>query len=340
MNNLVIGSLPQERRTLNLGEYAEEAVLITEEQPVKQKRPLFIEANTVDVTIEHLKNDCIIPVFAKDNEATLSHPAFIETVQDAASTFFQGERIEIPDIRVSHVIKGRIPEAIHKPANQLLETDKTIYYERCAFVIEIPTVYETVNGNKLTLTVGGVRAYNHTNLYSKKGMERFKVFVGFTCKVCTNLCVSTDGYLSNLEVTNTKDLYKSVLEMLHGYNPAKHIHLMQGLGDTFMNEHQFATLLGKMRLYQCLPQGYQKRLPRMLLTDTQINAVAKAYISDNDFGGFGGELSMWKFYNLLTGSNKSSYIDSFLDRAYNATELATGINAALHGDERYKWFID
>lgn len=340
MNNLVIGSLPQERRTLNLGEYAEEAVLITEEQPVKQKRPLFIEANTVDVTIEHLKNDCIIPVFAKDNEATLSHPAFIETVQDAASTFFQGERIEIPDIRVSHVIKGRIPEAIHKPANQLLETDKTIYYERCAFVIEIPTVYETVNGNKLTLTVGGVRAYNHTNLYSKKGMERFKVFVGFTCKVCTNLRVSTDGYLSNLEVTNTKDLYKGVLEMLHGYNPAKHIHLMQGLGDTFMNEHQFATLLGKMRLYQCLPQGYQKRLPRMLLTDTQINAVAKAYISDNDFGGFGGELSMWKFYNLLTGSNKSSYIDSFLDRAYNATELATGINAALHGDERYKWFID
>ena len=76
-----------------MGEYAEEAVLITEEQPeqpVKQKRPLFIEANTVDVTIEHLKNDCIIPVFAKDNEATLSHPAFIETVQDAASTFFQG----------------------------------------------------------------------------------------------------------------------------------------------------------------------------------------------------------------------------------------------------------
>lgn len=255
MNDLVIGGMPQERKTLNLGDYAEEAVLITEEEPAKQKRPLFIEANTVDVTMEHLKNDCIIPVFAKDNEATLSHPAFIETVQDAASTFFQGEKIGLPDIRVSHVIKGRIPEAIHKPANQLLESDKTIYYERCAFAIEIPTVYETVNGNRLTLTVGGVRAYNHTNLYSKKGMERFKVFVGFICKVCTNLCVSTDGYLSNLEVTNTKDLYRGVLEMLHAYNPAKHIHLMQSLGDTFMNEHQFATLLGKMRLYQCLQIG-------------------------------------------------------------------------------------
>lgn len=50
--------------------------------------------------------------------------------------------------------------------------------------------------------------------------------------------------------------------------------------------------------------------------------------------------NMWKFYNLLTGANKSSYIDSFLDRSLNATEMALGINAALHGDERYKWFID
>ena len=39
-------------------------------------------------------------------------------------------------------------------------------------------------------------------------------------------------------------------------------------------------------------------------------------------------------------ANKSSYIDSFLDRSLNATEMAVGINAALHGDEHYKWFID
>ena len=62
-------------------------------------------------------------------------------------------------------------------------------------------------------------------------------------------------------------------------------------------------------------------------------------LADN-FGSFGNDLSMWKFYNLLTGANKSSYIDSFLDRAYNATEIAAGINEALHGDERYSWFID
>lgn len=281
--------MPVQRTSRNFGEYAEEAVII-EEPIIKQKRPLFIEANTIEASLEHLRNDCIIPVFAKDNEATLSHVAFIEAVQDATNTFFSGEQIESPDIRVSHVIKGRIPEAIHKPANQLLESDKTIYYERCAFVIEVPTIYETVHGNRLTLTIGGVRAYNHTNLYSKKGA-------------------------------------------------AKHIHLMQSLGNTSMTEHQFCQLLGRMRLYQSLPQGYQKDIPKMLLTDTQVNNVAKAYINDENFGSLGNDLSMWKFYNLLTGANKSSYIDSFLDRAYNATELATGICSALHGDDKYQWFL-
>lgn len=209
MRNLqIIGNVPQVRKENNFGEYAEEAVIIEEQPKVKKENPHFLEANTLEVTMQHLKEDCITPVFAKDNELTIPHPAFIDTVYDAANTFFSGESIE-PDIRVSHIIKGRIPEAIHKPANQLLESDKTIYYERCAFIIQIPTIYETVNGNKLILTIGGVRAYNHTNLYSKKGAERFKVFIGFICKVCTNLCVSTDGFLSCLEVTNTKDLYRA-----------------------------------------------------------------------------------------------------------------------------------
>lgn len=340
MENLV--SLPTmvQKSSSRFNQYAEEAMIISEETTKVQKVNHFIEANTMEIDLQHLKSDCIVPVFSKDNELTISHNSFIETVWDAANTFFRGETVESPDIRVSHIIKGRIPEAIHKPANQLLESDKTIYYERCAFIIEVPTIWETVEGNKLTLTIGGVRAYNHMNLYSKKTVEKFKVFIGFKNLVCTNLCVTTDGYKSCLEVSNTSELYRAVLEMFHAYNPAKHIHLMQTLGNSFLTEHQFAQILGKMRLYQCLPQGYQKSIPRLLITDTQINSVAKAYMQDSDFGGFGGDLSMWKFYNLLTGANKSSYIDSFLDRANNATEIAQGINAALHEDERYKWFID
>lgn len=327
----------QNQSRFNLGEYAEEATIV-EEAPKRVNH--FIEANTEIVELSHLKHDCITPVFSKDNELTISHPQFIEAVYDAATSFFQREQIEQPDIRCSHVVKGRTPEAIHKPANQLLESDKTIYYERCAFSLDIPTVYETVGGNKLNLSIVGVRAYNHMNLYSKKSAEVFKLAIGFKNQVCTNMCVFTDGYNSKLEVTNTRDLYQAALELFNNYNPAKHLHLMQTLGNSYLTEHQFCQILGKMRLYQTLPQGYQKAIPRMMLTDTQINNVAKSYVSDPNFGSLGNDLNMWKFYNLLTGSNKSSYIDSFLDRALNATEIAQGITSALHGGETYKWFID
>ena len=340
MENLVLLPAMAQKRRGNFGQFAEDATIISEETTKVKKVNHFIEANTMEIDLQHLQSDCIVPVFSKDNELTISHNAFIETVWEAANTFFTGETIDKPDIRVSHIVKGRIPEAIHKPANQLLESDKTQYFERMMFCFEVPTIYETVEGNKLTLSIGGVRAYNQMNLYSKKTVERFKVFVGFKNMVCCNLCVYTDGYLGNLEVSSTNDLFRSVLEMFNRYDPAKHIHLMQTLGHNYLTEHQFAQILGKMRLYQCLPQGYQKSVPRLLITDTQINSVAKAYIQDENFGGFGGDLSMWRFYNLLTGANKSSYIDSFLDRSLNATEVAQGINMALHGDERYSWFID
>ena len=164
MRDLVImPAMAQRRESLNMGEFAEEAIIV-EEVAAPKRVNHFIEANTQEVTLHHLKHDCITPVFSKDNELTINHAAFVETIQDAAQSFFNGERVEQADIRVSHIIKGRIPEAIHKPANQLLESDKTIYYERAAFSIDIPTIYETVGGNKLNLSIVGVRAYNQMNL--------------------------------------------------------------------------------------------------------------------------------------------------------------------------------
>ena len=122
------------------------------------------------------------------------HQNFIETVWSAAHKQFP-EAIDQPEIRVSHIVKGRIPEAIHKPVGQLLESDKTIYYERMMFCFEIPSVYEEIEGNRLNLSVGGVRAYNHENLYSKKTAEKFRVFIGFKNLVCCNLW-RLDGRIS------------------------------------------------------------------------------------------------------------------------------------------------
>lgn len=302
----------------------------------------FIEANTTSVTLSHLLEETIVPVFSKDNEITISHPRFIEAVHSAASIFFVGETIDEPDIRVSHVIKGRTPDAIHKPVNLLLDTDKTIYYERMAFMFEIPTIHEDINGSRLTLSVGGVRAYNRENLFSKKSVEKFKVFVGFKNRVCTNLCISTDGLSSEIRVSSVEELKKAVLKLLQEYNPAKHLHLMTGLKEQFMTEQQFAQLIGKTKLYHCLPHEKKKTLPTLDFNDTHINMVAKSYYQDDNFklDEVSGDINLWNVYNLFTGANKSSYIDNFLDRSLNATELIHGLSNALHGDSRYKWFVE
>jgi len=302
----------------------------------------FIEANTLDVDISHLKNECVVPVFSKDNEITISHHHFIETVYNAVSSFFTGESITEPEIRVSHIIKGRVPEAIYKPVNQLLDRDKTIYYERMAFCMEIPSIHECIEGNRLNLTIGGVRAYNHENLYSKKSAEKFKVFIGFKNLVCCNMCISTDGYKTDVKVMSTTQLYDEVMKMFQEYSPARHLHLMNRLKDSYLSEHQFAQLIGKSKLYQCLPNAKRKLLPEMSFTDNHISSVAKSYYQDDNFNIAQGAdaISLWRVYNLFTSANKSSYIDSFLDRSLNATELTEGISKALHGDSIYKWFIE
>ena len=56
----------------------------------------FITSNTEAVNLENLRDRCIIPVFSKDNESTISHPEFINTVAEIGNNFFAGERIE-PD---------------------------------------------------------------------------------------------------------------------------------------------------------------------------------------------------------------------------------------------------
>ena len=184
---------------------------------VKTRKP-FIEANTKAVTLDHLQNDCITPVFSKDNEVTISHSQFIETVWECTQRMFRNCIVEEPEIRVSHIIKGRTPEAIHKTVKELTEEDKTIYYERMMFCMEIPSITETIDGCRLNLSVGGVRAYNQENLYSKKGFEKFKVFVGFKNMVCCNMCVSTDGLYEEIRVTDTSSLMAKMTELIVSYN--------------------------------------------------------------------------------------------------------------------------
>jgi len=301
----------------------------------------FIEANTKEITLQHLRNDCIIPVFSKDNELTISHNSFIETVFEAANKIFPRERINTPEIRVSHVIKGRTPEAAYKSVNELLDTDKTIYYERMAFVMEIPTIHEDINGNQLNLSIGGVRSYNLENLYSKKTFEKFKVFVGFKNLVCCNLCISTDGYKEEIRAMSRLDLLQQIISLFRFYNASKHLQIMHSFKQHSFTEHQFAQMIGKSKLYQCLPPKERKQLPNLELTDSHINIIARNYYRDEAFcRSSNKEINLWNVYNLFTGANKTSYIDTFLGRAVNATDFIFGLTEALNGSNGYSWFIE
>jgi hypothetical protein len=210
-----------------------------------------------------------------------------------------------------------------------------------AFIIKIPGIVETINGNRLELTVGGVRAYNQENLYSKKTYEKFKFFIGFQNMVCCNLCVSTDGFKSEIKAMSYLDLEDKMLQVIQNYNANEHLKSMKNLLDYSLSERDFAQIIGKSRLYNFLPRIEKSLLPELMLNDGHINTVAKDYYQDESFcRNANGDISMWEFYNLLTGSNKTSYIDTFLERGVNAFDFSKGISKALSDrNSNYSWFL-
>ncbi|WP_051286277.1 DUF3871 family protein [Salinimicrobium terrae] len=311
--------------------------IVDEKEVIHSSNSSFIEANTKEVTLEHLRNDCIIPVFAKDNESTISHYQFVQKTREIAQDLFPEFEVAEPSIKTSHIIKGRIPSAIGKPAKELLEHEKTLYYERCAFVMEIPSVVENINGNSLALSIGGVRAYNQENLFSKKSPEKFKIFIGFKNMVCTNLCISTDGLADQVRVNSINQLSDAVELLLNNYDREKHLGLMERMSRYCLTQEQFAHFVGKLRMYQFMPKSEQSFLYPVALNDSQINTVVKNYYHCPNFScREDGSIDLWSLYNLFTEANKSSYIDNNFERSVNAYELTNNlVNSLQNRSENY-----
>jgi hypothetical protein len=337
---LTLNRVSNSQNGSNLLVIKEDIIPISTSPEIIVKSP-FIEANTESVSLSHLKQKCVIPVFTKDNEITLSHQEFIETAISAISSMFPNEPLDNPEIRVSHQIKGRAPDALHIAAKDLLEHQRTSYFERMAFIVRVPGITETINGNTLSLTIGGVRSYNLENLYNKKTYEKFKFFIGFQNMVCCNLCVSTDGYQSEIRAMSFLDLEDKMLQVIQSYNASQHLKSMQNLLDYSLSERDFAQIIGKSRLYNYLPKNEKALIPELLLNDGHINTVAKDYYQDESFcRNANGDISLWEFYNLLTGSNKTSYVDTFLDRGVNAFQFSDGLSKAITDrNSAYSWFL-
>lgn len=301
----------------------------------------FIQANTEECSFEEVRDNHIIPVFIKDNEPLISHSEFIETTMQVASEVYSGETILSPSIRVSHPIKGRVPDAKNKPANELEEWEKTLYWERMAFIIEVPTIADDIDGSTLSLTIGGIKGFNLDNLYSKKGSdEHFKIFVGFKNKICTNLKVWSDGYIGDLKVTSIGQLAACIRSLLERHNAVFHLNSLKKLNEYSLTETQFAQIIGRARLYNNLPPNLKNEIPPLLFGDNQIGAICKDYYKDESFcRDSEGNINLWKLYNLFTGVNKSSYIDNFIDKSVNAYNFIEKIRWAL-SEKSSNWYLN
>lgn len=323
--------------------FIEDAVIVSEVEGVQDKKnhPNFIESNTSGITLEALENQCIVPSFG-DNQLTISHQTFIHRIEEAARQSFTGEKFGNTEIRVSHKILGRVPSALHKKKEELRPEDETVYYQRMAFCFHIRSMNRMMNGEEVHLCIGGVRSLNEENLYRGKSPEKFKIFIGWRVRVCSNLMLTCDGLVEKLEVLSDADIYESALRLFHEFEPEKNYELLSHLGNTWISQDQFCQIIGRLRLYQALPQSQTSELPLILLGDSAINAATRSYVEDPNFGLRGrSKITCWDLMQLLNAAAKQSYIDRWLERNQNATDFAVGIQKALVGEdtENYSWFL-
>ena len=309
----------------------------------QDERKPFILGNTKAIELTQLQEDYLVPVFSRDNVETISHSDFINVVADAAQTFFQGEQFTPPQIRVSHEMIVRTRSGNGKLVENLEKDDSGSYYQRMMFMIELPNISYTINGNAMNLQIVGVRSYSETNLLGNSSQKQlFRLGIGFLNRCCTNMLLSTDGVKFDIKVTNPADLYRYCIELFASYNYRQHIEDMKRLGNTIIDVSTFAQFLGKARLYQALPTHLKNELglPELILPEAQINQAARDYYSDENFSGYGKQLTAWNFYQLLT-NYKNNYIDITMERCVNAYDVAKGLASAINRqDDTWNWFIE
>lgn len=309
---------------------------------LENKHPNFIESNTQEITLGEIADKCIVPTFS-DNTLTISHQDFCMAVYNAAEEVF-GKLTPI-ECRVSHQINGRIPTALYKKTNELADNEKTIYYQRLAWIAKVGNLVRNIDGQEIHLTIGGVRAYSDDKLYNRPSALKFKIFVGWQVRVCSNLMLQTNGYSGTIECMTQSDIHQKALELFSSFDPEKdnNLNALAELQDTRMTEEQFCHIVGRLRLLQALPVAQQKAIPQFILGDQAINESVRQYVTNPNFGRKNGDdgISTWDFMQLLTEAAKGSYIDRWLDRNANSIEFSQGIRKALRFEEtEYDWFLN
>lgn len=312
--------------------------------PYTERHPNFIEGPSHEISMEELTYRNIIPTFS-DNSLTISHQKFIETTRKAAEVIFGQGNVTQAETRCSHPIIGRLPSAQHLKASELRDDQKTIFFQRLAWIAQICNFTSSINGQSVSLTIGGTRSYHEDKLYARQNPQHFRIFIGFRVRVCSNMMLTCDGVSENLLCMTEADIFQHAFNLFQHFNEVKEATLynLEALNNTWLSQEQFCKIIGRLRLYQALPNSQQKALPQILLGDSVVNAATKEYIKNPNFGmGDGdGSISCWQLMQLLNEAVKNSYSDLWIDRNANCTTFASGIANALNGnDDSYGWFLN
>lgn len=318
---------------------------LTDEVITEQPHPNFIEGNTSAITLEDLKTKCIIPSFGMTNELTLSHQEIAESIIKAAAEKYGKTNLTEMEYRVSHPIAGRIPSAIHRKATELLEHEKTLFYQRIAACLTVKSKSRTICGENTDLTIGFVRSYHTTNLYGSKVPEKITFYIGTKVRVCSNMCLTVNGLRDNIECLTAADVYQNASELIDSYqaNSEQDIESLEGLGQTRINTSQFSMLIGRLRLYQALSTQEQHKLPEILLGDALCNEATRLFVSSR-WGLKDGQdsINCFELLQCFNEACKQSYIHNFLPKNANCTELCLNVQRVLEGDHEnpYSWFLN
>ena len=308
------------------------------------EHPNFIESNTQGISYEDLTEKNVIPTYA-DGTLTLSHGSIINATMRAAQEVY-GE-LEPVEIRVSHRIQGRTPEAMNKPASELQDEDITTFWQRMAFICHIKNLTRSINGVEVHLCIGGTRSYSEDKLFGRPTPSKMRLFVGWFVRICSNGCLTCDGNSGTIECLTEADVYEKALALFDTFNPEKEntLELLKNLGNTKISEQEFCNIVGRLRLYQALPASEQNVLPKVILGDQAVNKIVQGYVSNPNFGTKEGEdtISLWQLLQLANEAVKQgAYIDNWLERNQNCTDLVLGIQRALleTDEEGYDWFLN
>ena len=309
-----------------------------------EQHPNFIESNTQGITFEELTEKNVIPTFA-EGTLTLSSGSIIKATMRAAKEVY-GE-LTTPEIRVSHRIQGRTPEAMNKQPSALQDEDITTFYQRMAFLCRVQGITRIINGQEVHLCIGATRSYSEDKLFGRPTPSKMRLFVGWFVKVCTNGCLTCDGNSGTIECMTEADVYEKALALFKSFDPEKEntLEMLENLGTTRISESDFCKIIGRLRLYQALPSSEQNVLPKVILGEQAVSKMVHGYVSNPNFGLKDGadSISLWELLQLANEAVKQgAYIDQWLERNQNCTDFVLGIQRAILGidQEGYDWFLN